>query len=151
MKKVKYILMLFLAAGTLLLCACGADNDIGELVLQDSFSPNEEYVTDDSKLVYYNIDVYQNSDNVITVRAYKGEDNSAAAEYRVIAPGTLSEDDFFVEWLTADGQYEATENNQYQIAEISLSQDGNVYSDCKVDFSDCSVETVLDNSEDEEE
>lgn len=151
MKRIKYILMLALAAGTLLLCACGGNDDIGELVLQDSFSPNEEYVSDDSEIVYYNIDVYQNSDNVITVRAYTGEDDSDAAEYTVTAPGALAEDDFFVEWMTADGEYDASEDNQYQIAEISLSRDGNVYSDCKVNFSDGSVETVLDNSDDNEE
>lgn len=151
MKRIKYILMFALAAGTLLLCACGGNYDIGELVLQDSFSPNEEYVSDDSEIVYYNIDVYQNSDNVITVRAYTGEDDSDAAEYTVTAPGALAEDDFFVEWMTADGEYEASEDNQYQIAEISLSRDGNVYSDCKVNFSDGNVETVLDNSDDNEE
>lgn len=143
MKKIKYVLAAAAAAVMMLcLCSCGGD-DIGELVLSDSFSPNEEYVTDDSQLITYTIDIYQNSDNLITVKAYTGDNLAEAVEYQVQADAPLTEDDYFAEWMTADGDYEQTEDNLYSVCDISLSSDGNIYSEQTVDFVNGKTEVIL--------
>lgn len=149
MKRIKYVLAAAAAAVMMMcLCSCGGE-DIGQLILSDSFSPNEEYVSDESELITYTIDVYQNSDNLITVKAYTGDDSSDAVEYQVQADAQLTEDDYFAEWLTADGSYEQTEDNLYSVCDISLSSDGNIYSEQTVDFINGKTEMILGESAEE--
>lgn len=88
----------------------------GEPLYAETVSPNQNYVEDEKDVVRYTVQIYQDADGTISVRA---DSNSAFFEqlsYDVPYHRTITEENIRVEWLTLAGGTEPTESDQIALA-----------------------------------
>lgn len=94
----------------------------------ETVSPNQNYVEDEKDVVRYTVQIYQDADGTISVRA---DSNSAFFEqlsYDVPYHRTITEENIRVEWLTLAGGTEPTESDQIALARVTISDGGEVIS-----------------------
>lgn len=80
----------------------------GEPLYAETVSPNQDYVEDEKDVVHYTVQIYQEADGTISVRA---DSNSAFFEqlsYDVSYNRTITKENIRVEWLTLAGGTEPT-------------------------------------------
>ena len=98
----------------------GRDAASGEVVFEETVSPNEDYVSSEDDVVYYTVRVTQDGSGTATVAA---ESNSAffdPVSYEVECGGGLEPGDVSVEWMTLMGGTEPSEDDQLAVAEVSV-------------------------------
>lgn len=98
----------------------GQDAASGEVVFEETISPNEDYVPSEDDVVYYTVRVTQDGSDVATVAA---ESNSAFFDpvgYEVECEGDLEPGDVSVKWTTVMGGTEPSEDDQLAVAEVSV-------------------------------
>lgn len=125
----KMAVVLAVAAGLAMMGAvlfgCGSQSDgrdaaSGEVVFEETVSPNEDYVSLEDDVVYYTVRVTQDGSGTATVAA---ESNSAffdPVSYEVECGGDLEPGDVSVEWMTLMGGTEPSEDDQLAVAEASV-------------------------------
>ena len=83
------------------------------------------------------------------VSAKSESDFFKGTQYEVETHGNVNSDDIEIVWTTLGGSTEKTEDNDFIIAEIKISEDGELISDNKINFAKKAfdaIEDVLKNS-----
>jgi len=139
------------------LCGCGAGSagkgdalptERGELIYESEQSPNEAYVEKEADKVIYDIRVYQNEVGMITVEAASNSAFFEDIQYEITCEDLISDADIDVVWTTLMGSTDPTEEDQLVVADVSLSSDGAVSSERKINFMSRAVELVVDTIND---
>ncbi len=153
MTKMKRILNCMVLLALVFLCGCGAGSagsgdalptELGELIYESEQSPNEAYAEKEEDKVIYEIRVYQNEAGTITVEASSNSAFFEDIQYEIPHEGLISEADVDVVWTTLMGSTEPTEEDQLVVADVSLSSDGAVFSERRINFMSKAVELVVD-------
>ena len=141
----KRVVLAVLALGFGILAGgCQASGN-GELVYEETISPNESYVTDQADIVYYTVQVYQDSHNQITVETQSNSGFFDPVEYTVDFDNPISEENVAVEWTTMMGSPDPSAEDQLGVADISLSWEGEVFSESKVNFLNGGLQMIADH------
>lgn len=114
------------------------------LIYEETVSPNEKYVLNARDIVYYTIRVYQDKNHMITVSADSNSLLFEATDYSVPFDQELLESDVHIKWMTLSGSTEETEENQWGLAEVTISQNGEVVSQKRVSFVSKGVKAITD-------
>lgn len=134
----------------LALSGCGERDEpgdsapVGEPLYAETVSPNQNYVEDEKDVVRYTVQIYQDADGTISVRA---DSNSAFFEqlsYDVPYHRTITEENIRVEWLTLAGGTEPTESDQIALARVTISDGGEVISRRNINFFSKGIQTIID-------
>lgn len=115
-----------------------------ELIYEETISPNKEYVTSDKDIVNYTIQIYQDEENAIIVNADSNSGFFDKLQYVLQYDKPISEADVKIQWTTLMGNPESTEDNQLAIARVSISSNGEVFSERKINFVNKGLEIVID-------
>jgi hypothetical protein len=115
-----------------------------KLLFQETVSPNKEYVETDDEIVYYTVEIYQNGDNSIVVNADSNAVFFDKMQYVLEFDKTISETDIDVEWTTIMGNPEPTKDDQLAIAQVSISENGEIISQRKINFFKKGIEIIID-------
>ena len=143
----------FIALGLLILagvmlggCVGEKDNyaNAGELIFKIKVSPNEDYVDNKTDIVDYEIKVFQDKNNCISVFADSNSAFFEALQYQVPFDQPISKDNIEVEWTTLMGNERAAEDDQFAVADVKLSSPDGVFSQRKINFVKGAVEIIID-------
>lgn len=120
------------------------NNIINENVIyKNTISPNENFVENEDDKVFYTIRVYQN-DNDIKVIASSNSSFAKEISYEIECNNKITENDINVEWQTIMRDTNFTKENQITVAVISISSNGEVISQRKVNFISKAVDIIVD-------
>lgn len=111
-------------------------------------SMDNEIVLTSSSEGYNSVVVYQ-LNNALIVSAESEAAFFDGVRYEVETQGNVNSDDIEIVWTTLGGSTEKTEDNDFIIAEIKISEDGELISDNKINFAKKAfdaIEDVLKNS-----
>ena len=111
-----------------------ADAEAADLLYQATVSPNEQYAESDADIVYYTVEIYQNKENDIVVNA---DSNSAffdSMQYVIPCDEKISEADIQVEWTTLMGNPKPVKDDQLAVAQVTISENGEIISQRKINF-----------------
>lgn len=130
MRKAAVVFAALMVGASLFGCASqpdGREGASGEVVFEETSSPNEEYAASEEDVVRDTVRVTQDGSGTATVSA---ESNSAffdPVSYEVECGGELEPEDVSVEWTTLMGDPEGTEEDQLAVAVVSVrTADGDV-------------------------
>jgi hypothetical protein len=153
-KYFKCLLICMLSLLALLMFGCSTkENNVegnlvstegAKLLFQETVSPNKEYIESDSDIVYYTVEIYQNSDNSIIVNADSNSEFYKKTQYVLEFDKAISETDIDVEWTTVMGNPEPTKDDQLAIAQVSISENGEIISQRKINFFKKGIEIIID-------
>lgn len=156
--KHSHVISLFITLlATLLLSGCfsGSSDAASALVSTDKMQlidsqtvyPNPQDTADKEDRVYYTVEVYQDKDNTILVQADSNFKLFEKTQYTVDFNQVLTKADVSIRWTTLMGSTEATQDDELAIADISLSHDGTVFSEKKINFVTKAIDIVVDGIE----
>ena len=100
------------------------------LICEETVSPNKDYITDEKDLVNYTVRVYQEKNNDIIVYAESNSPLFDEAQYIVTCDHTITA--------------EASEKDEIGLAHVSISKDGEVFSEKTISFVAKAVNAVTD-------
>ncbi|MGN9163661.1 hypothetical protein ACTNDY_00040 [Tissierellaceae bacterium HCP3S3_D8] len=149
------IIYFFIILACIMIAGCSAINKTqnessyvvtidSDLICEESVSPNEKYIDSENDKVLYEVQVYQDKNNTIIVNASSNSAFFDDMQYTIEYDEKISKSDVIITWLTLMGSKEATEENQIAIADISISLDGNVFNEQKINFGKKAIEIVVD-------
>lgn len=157
MKRSHVISLFITLLATLLLSGCfsGSSDAASALVSTDKMQlidsqtvyPNPQDTADEEDRVYYTVEVYQDKDNTILVQADSNFKLFEKTQYTVDFDQVLTKTDVSIRWTTLMGSTEATQDDELAIADISLSHDGTVFSEKKINFVTKAIDIVVDGIE----
>lgn len=157
MKRSHVISLFITLLATLLLSGCfsGSSDAASALVSTDKMQlidsqtvyPNPQDTADKEDRVYYTVEVYQDKDNTILVQADSNFKLFEKTQYTVDFDQALTKSDVSIQWTTLMGSTEATQDDELAIADISLSHDGTVFSEKKINFVTKAIDIVVDGIE----
>lgn len=157
MKRSHVILLSITLLAMLLLsgCSSGSSDAASALVSTDNMQlidsqtvyPNPQDTADKEDRVYYTVEVYQDKDNTILVQADSNFKLFEKTQYTVDFDQVLTKADVSIRWTTLMGSTEATQDDELAIADISLSHDGTVFSEKKINFVTKAIDIVVDSIE----
>ena len=120
------------------------DTTINELVYEETLSPNKKYVQSEKDIVNYTIQIHQNKNNDIIVNADSNSDFFNKIQYILEYDKPISKTDVMIQWTTLMGNTEPTKENQLVNANISISSDGNIFNERKINFISNEVNLIID-------
>lgn len=131
-------------------CASGSSDHTSSLLSTDNMQkidtqtvyPNPEASGEDR--VYYTVDVYQDTDHTILVQADSNFQLFEKTQYTVAYDQAITKSDVSIKWTTLMGSTEASQDDELAIADISLSHDGTVFSEKKINFVTKAIDIVVD-------
>lgn len=150
----KMAVVLVITAGLMMMGAaifgCGSQLDgrgaaSGEVVFEETVSPNEDYASSEEDVVYDTVRVTQDGSGTATVAA---ESNSAffdPVSYEVECGGDLEPGDVSVEWTTLMGGIEPSEDDQLAVAEVSVRTSEGDVDVRKIDFVNGALEIISES------
>ena len=118
--------------------------EAADLLYQATISPNEQYAESDADIVYYTVEIYQNKENDIVVNA---DSNSAffdSMQYVIPCDEKISEADIQVEWTTLMGNPKPVKDDQLAVAQVTISENGEIISQRKINFARKAIEVIAD-------
>lgn len=118
--------------------------EAADLLYQATVSPNEQYAEADADIVYYTVEIYQNEENDIIVSA---DSNSAffdRMQYVISCDEKISEADVQVEWTTLMGSPRPAKDDQLAVAQVTISENGEIISQRKINFARKAIEVIAD-------
>lgn len=156
--KRSHVIFLFITLLAVLLlsgCSSGSSDAASALVSTDKMQlidsqtvyPNPQDTADKEDRVYYTVEVYQDKDNTILVQADSNFKLFEKTQYTVDFDQVLTKADVSIRWTTLMGSTEATQDDELAIADISLSHDGTVFSEKKINFVTKAIDIVVDGIE----
>lgn len=113
------------------------------LIYEETVSSNENYVSSDEEKVFYTIKVYKN-DNTIVVKSSSNTPFTKELQYEIKYDQELTKNDVKIEWTTLMGDTNYTEENQIAIAVVTLSHDGEIFSQRKISFVSNAIDIIVD-------
>ena len=120
------------------------DTDEAVLIHEETVSPNEKYVDSEDDIIYYNVSVWQNTDNTIFVNASSNTPFFDDTQYSVDCDEKIDESDITIKWTTLMGNIESSENDEIVIGNVIISKDGEEISDKKINFMVKGINAVVD-------
>ena len=114
------------------------------LIYEETVSPNENYVSLDDEKVFYTIKVYQN-DNKIIVKSSSNTSFTKELQYEIKYNQELTKNDIKIKWTTLMGDTNYTEENQIAIAVVTLSHNGEIFSQRKISFVSNAIDIIVDS------
>ena len=117
--------------------------DGAKCLFQETVSPNKEYVESDDEVVFYNVEIYQNDEKAIIVNRDSNSEFFGKTQYVLEFDKEISEKNIAVEWTTAMGNKEANKNDQLAIAQISISENGELISQRKINFFNKGIKIIV--------
>ena len=144
------VCFMFICAFALVGCASkdtGQDMILGQdmkLIYEETVSPNKEYVESEEDVVNYSIEVYQDKDYKVLVNAKSNSEFFEPLQYELEYDQEITESDIAIEWTTLMGNPKATEHDQIAIAYVSISENGQVFSERKINFGNKAIEIIID-------
>lgn len=115
-----------------------------KLIYEETLSPNKAYVTSDEDIVNYYIKVYQDENFKIIVNAGSNSSFFDDQQYTLDYDKQIEKEDVTVSWTTLMGNPEATESDQFAIARVSISNNGVVFSERKINFAKNAIDIIVD-------
>lgn len=115
-----------------------------KLIYEETVSPNKEYVESEEDVVNYSIEVYQDEDYKVLVNAKSNSEFFEPLQYELEYDQEITESDIAIEWTTLIGNSKATEHDQLAIAYVSISENGQVFSERKISFGNKAIEIIID-------
>lgn len=141
------IIMLFLLILCLFIIYRKNMNNINikedNLIHEETVSPNENYVSSDEEKVFYTIKVYKN-DNTIVVKSSSNTPFTKELQYEIKYDQELTKNDVKIEWTTLMGDTNYTEENQIAVAVVTLSHNGEIFSQRKISFVSNVIDIIVD-------
>lgn len=92
------------------------------------------FLAEQGDTIEYTVKVYQDKDNKITVTTDSNSEFFDTFWYDTVYDKPLSESDVDVKWTTLMGNPEPKDDDQWAVAEITISDDGKVISQRKINF-----------------
>ena len=105
---------------------------------------SKEYVESEEDIVNYSIEVYQDEDYKVLVNAKSNSEFFETLQYELEYDQEITESDIAIEWTTLMGNPKATEHDQLAIAYVSISENGQVFSERKISFGNKAIEIIID-------
>lgn len=150
MKQKSVILgMLAVLVLALLAAGCGADETapaIVRLVREESVS----FLTEQGDTIEYEIWVEQDQDDTITVTGTSNSEFFDGLSYIMAYDKPLSAADVEIKWTTLMGDPEPKEDDQWAVAEITISDGGQEISRRKINFVKNAMEIIAGITEEPE-
>lgn len=112
------------------------------LVIEKTISPNEAYAASQEDVVYYTVEVWQEEEGTIVVRASSNAAFFDDMQYALPYVEQLEEGDVDVLWTTAMGNPNGSEDDQLAIATVSVSHNGTLLSERKINFMNKALDIV---------
>lgn len=137
------VFFLFCLFGYYLICKQKEDIRKENLIMKETVSPNEDYVDSEKDKVFYTIKVYQNDHHII-VRSSSNSAFTKKMEYKIKYNKKITKEDIQIEWTTLMGDTNYTKENEIAIAVVTLSYQGEVFSQRKISFVGKAIDTVVD-------
>lgn len=113
------------------------------LIYEETVSPNENYVSSEGEKVYYTIKVYRN-DNKIIVKSSSNTPFTEELTYEIDYKQEITKDDINIDWTTLMGDTNFTKENQIAIAIVTLSHNGEIFSQRKISFVSNAIDIIVD-------
>ncbi len=113
------------------------------LIYEETVSPNENYVSSESEKVYYTIKVYRN-DNKIIVKSSSNTPFTEELTYEIDYEQEITKDDINIEWTTLMEDTNFTKENQIVKATVTLSHNGEIFSQRKISFVSNAIDIIVD-------
>lgn len=113
------------------------------LIMKETVSPNENYVDSEKDKVFYTIKVYQNG-HYIMVRSTSNSAFTKKMEYKIKYNKKITKEDIQIEWTTLMGDTNYTKENEISVAVVTLSYQGEVFSQRKISFVGKEIEVIVD-------
>lgn len=131
-------------------CASGSSDHTSSLLSTDNMQkidtqtvyPNPEASGEDR--VYYTVDVYQDTDHTILVQADSNFQLFEKTQYTVAYDQAITKSDVSIKWTTLMGSTQPSQDDELAIADISLSHNGTVFSEKKINFVTKAIDIVVD-------
>lgn len=131
-------------------CASGSSDHASSLLSTDNMQkidtqtvyPNPEASGEDR--VYYTIDVYQDTDHTILVQADSNFQLFEKTQYTIAYDQAITKSDVSIKWTTLMGSTQPSQDDELAIADISLSHNGTVFSEKKINFVTKAIDIVVD-------
>lgn len=124
---------------------CVASDRVNEkqndLIYQESISPNEKYVEDQEDVVRYDIEIYKENEESISIQAKSNSEFFEPLNYEYYVNAPFNHEDISVEWTTLSGDTQETKENQLCVAKIKV--DGNP-DQIKINFANRGIELIKD-------
>ena len=142
-RKHSFLLSIILLAILLLSgCSSGPSDASSALISTDKMQ------LIDSQTVYPNpqdtADVYQDTDHTILVQADSNFQLFEKTQYTVDFDQSIAKTDISIKWTTLMGSTEPSQDDELAIADISLSHNGTVFSEKKINFVTKAIDIVVD-------
>ncbi len=109
------------------------DASSSNLIYENTISPNEKYIEQESDKVFYTIQIYQEK-NGVKVASSSNSAFSQAMSYQVETSEPITKEDITVQWQTLTGNTEDSQKDQFAVADVTISAQGKVISQRKVSF-----------------
>ena len=142
--KLKRLVAVFLLLISMSVSGCASKDIVDKnnnLIYQESISPNEKYVDNKEDVVRYIVEVYQENDEKIAIKAKSNSKFFEPLDYEFYINKSFSKDDITVEWTTLMGSTEATKENQLCVAMVKVK--GNEEA-IKINFFNKGIELIED-------
>lgn len=137
------VFFLFCLLGYYFICNQKDDIRKENLIMKETVSPNEDYVSSEKDKVFYTIKVYQ-KDHHIIVRSSSNSAFTKKMEYKIKYDKEITKEDIQIEWTTLMGDTNYTKENEIAVAVVTLSYQGEVFSQKKISFVGKAIDTVVD-------
>ncbi len=143
--KLRRLIAVLLLLISISVSGCASKDTVNEnsnnLIYQESISPNEKYVDNKEDVVHYIVEIYQENDEKISIKAKSNSKFFDPLDYELDVNIPLSKDDITVEWTTFMGSTEDTKENQLCIAKIRIDKNDKVI---KINFFNKGIELIED-------
>ena len=142
MKKV-YCILIFIVF-FFCFCSMKETDTMGGLFFSTEVSPNEAYIDEEEDKVIYTIQVYQDDDNVVTVCADSNSEFFEGVQYELAHSERISKSDINITWTTIMGNSEASEEDLWALANVSISSSEKVISERTINFISGAIKTIFE-------
>ena len=113
------------------------------LIYEETVSPNEEYVSSDEEKVFYTIKIYKNDNNII-VQSNSNTSFTKEFQYEIKYDQEITKNDIKIEWTTLMGATNYSKENQITTAIVTLSHNGEIFSERKINFVSNAIDIIVD-------
>lgn len=113
-------------------------------IFEETISPNAEYAESEDDVVYYTVRVTQGAPDTATVSAESNSGFFEPTSYDVANVGDLTADDVSVTWTTLMGNPEASEDDQFAVAVVSVQTADGGTDERKISFVTGALEMIAE-------
>ena len=114
------------------------------LVYEETVSPNKDYVSQESDIIYYTIQVYQNNNKEIIVTSSSNSRFYSKNQYKIDCDESITQDNIGIKWLTLGGSEQYSQNDEIALADVSITVSGKLLDERVTSFIGKAAESVAD-------